>query len=261
MNSLLRNALQRVRFVAQRAGYTINKAEAFAFPDQRELMAHRDVRTVFDVGANNGSVVKQYRKLFPGSTIHCFEAIPELAEKIRNRFPDDPEIKVYPVAVAEAPGRRQFNVNTSVVTSSLLRSSMENIPSSYRSIQNAARVIDVECVTIDAICKSQSIPDIDILKMDIQGGELAALRGASGMLANAAIQLIYTEVWFLPFYDNQPLFGDICHFLAKFDYALQAIYNVGFSGTTGRMTWADAIFVAPQLKDRSSELLKAKHGA
>lgn len=81
------------------------------------------------------------------------------------------------------------------------------------------------------------------------------------MLTGAVIELIYTEVWFLPFYENQPLFGDISNFLTKFGYSLYGIYNAGFSGSTGRMTWADAIFVSPQIRSRAYGLLKAKHGA
>lgn len=260
MNNLLRNVLQKARFWAQRAGYTVNKAEAFAFPDQAELMQGRDVRIIFDVGANRGSIAGEYRSLFPDSTIHCFEPIPELAEQIKGRFSGDRAVKVYPVALAESSGRRQFNINKSVDTSSLLRSRVEDTPSSYRSILSTSRIIDTELAAIDALCKSQSISSIDILKMDIQGGELSALRGATDMLANAAVKLIYSEVWFLPFYDNQPLFGDICHFLSGFGYTLHSIYNVSFSGSTGRLIWADAIFVSPELKERSLDILKTKHG-
>lgn len=261
MNQLLRNTLQMIRFLAERSGYKINKAEAFAFPDQAELIGVRDVETIFDIGANNGSITATYRKMFPSSTVYCFEALPELSDRLETRFAEDEKIIVCPIAIADSIGKRQFHVNISVDTSSLLRSSIESIPLSYRSIQTAEKVINVECRTIDSICRSRSISKIDILKMDIQGGELAALHGASNMLTGAVIELIYTEVWFLPFYENQPLFGDISNFLTKFGYSLYGIYNAGFSGSTGRMTWADAIFVSPQIRSRAYGLLKAKHGA
>ena len=261
MNKLVRNALQRARFFAQRSGFAINRAEAFAFPDQAELMSDRDVRIIFDIGANNGSTVAEYRKLFPESTVHCFEAIPGLVVKIKDRFSADNNVKVHPVAVDESPGNRHFHVNRNIDTSSLLRSSVESIPSSYRSIQSPTKIIEVDCQTIDSVCSEESVSRIDILKMDIQGGELGALRGAAKMLANAAVDLIYSEVWFLPFYDDQPLFGDICSFLAQFGYSIHGIYNVGISGGTGRMTWADSIFVSPELRGRSREILRTKHGA
>ncbi|WP_293676995.1 FkbM family methyltransferase [uncultured Phenylobacterium sp.] len=51
------------------------------------------------------------------------------------------------------------------------------------------------------------LPDIDFLKMDIQGAELMALQGGEARLARCvAIQL---EVSFVPLYENQPSFGEI----------------------------------------------------
>lgn len=51
------------------------------------------------------------------------------------------------------------------------------------------------------------VPDLDYLKMDIQGAELMALEGGEARLARCvAIQL---EVSFMPLYENQPSFGDI----------------------------------------------------
>jgi len=51
------------------------------------------------------------------------------------------------------------------------------------------------------------LPDLDFLKMDIQGGELAALEHGEARLARCvAIQL---EVSFVPLYEGQPGFGQI----------------------------------------------------
>ena len=50
------------------------------------------------------------------------------------------------------------------------------------------------------------LPRIDLLKIDIQGGELAAFRGGSDKLARALC--IQTEVAFVPIYRDQPLFAD-----------------------------------------------------
>lgn len=51
------------------------------------------------------------------------------------------------------------------------------------------------------------LPDLDFLKMDIQGGELMALEHGQARLAQcAAVQL---EVSFTPLYEHQPTFGEI----------------------------------------------------
>jgi FkbM family methyltransferase len=58
------------------------------------------------------------------------------------------------------------------------------------------------------------LPRIDWLKIDIQGGELAAFRGGADKLSR--VLCVQTEVAFVPIYRNQPLFADQ-------DAALQAL--------------------------------------
>ena len=42
-------------------------------------------------------------------------------------------------------------------------------------------VIDVQTTTVDAFCREHNIAKIDILKMDVEGGELQVLRRATGI--------------------------------------------------------------------------------
>lgn len=51
------------------------------------------------------------------------------------------------------------------------------------------------------------IAALDLLKIDVQGSELAVFNGASEHLKRAVA--VHTEVCFLPLYKDQPLFGDL----------------------------------------------------
>jgi hypothetical protein len=53
----------------------------------------------------------------------------------------------------------------------------------------------------------KGLPDLDFLKMDIQGGELAALQSGPERLARCA--MVQLEVSFVPLYEGQPTFGEI----------------------------------------------------
>ncbi len=51
------------------------------------------------------------------------------------------------------------------------------------------------------------IGDVDLLKIDIQGSELAVFRNGRDRLSAAVA--VHTEVSFIPLYDNQPTFGAV----------------------------------------------------
>ena len=100
---------------------------------------------------------------------------------------------------------------------------------------------NVTTETIDEFCNDHKIECIDILKMDIQGAELLALKGATKLLADKKIRLIYTEAYFRRQYNNQPLFHEISAFLAQYGYYLQDIYSPIYGN--GKIAWCDAIFL------------------
>ena len=99
----------------------------------------------------------------------------------------------------------------------------------------------VNTETIDSFCSIHKIDKIDILKMDIQGAELLALKGAIKLLEEKKIGLIYTETYFRRQYNNQPLFHEISKFLADYGYYIQDIYSPIYG--KGSIAWCDAIFL------------------
>ena len=73
-----------------------------------------------------------------------------------------------------------------------------------RPLAQVTRRIPMETRRLDDIAE---IGHLDFLKIDIQGGELAALRGGAQKLAGAVA--IQTEVSFVTLYKEQPAFGDV----------------------------------------------------
>ena len=78
------------------------------------------------------------------------------------------------------------------------------------------------------------------MKLDLQGAELQALRGATSMLTN--VRVILCEVNFVPRYDNCSLFHEIASFLAQQGFMLHRLYDIR-SLPTGAWEMGDAIFV------------------
>jgi FkbM family methyltransferase len=107
---------------------------------------------------------------------------------------------------------------------------------------------------------------VDLLKLDIQGAELMALRGASRRLEETAA--IHCEVGFQPIYLGQPLFGDIHAFLVERGFVLIDLLIPGRyhhlvppgRQNPDRLLWADAVYfraVGPKSIGAAQALLAA----
>lgn len=106
----------------------------------------------------------------------------------------------------------------------------------------------------------------DVLKIDIQGGELRVLRGAKKILAGGAL-FVETEVSFFERYEGQPVFRDIESFLADYGFEFidfhrmkryrhvnsASIANLGLGRgqRAGRLAFADAFFMLREAEARA----------
>jgi transketolase len=130
-------------------------------------------RVVLDVGANAGFVaLRMARRLQRGGVVHAFEPVPSThRELLANIELNGLGARVIPHARAlgEAPGSVKFYVpafHGSVAASARpLFATEEN------------RELSVEMTTLDAFAASAGLEHIDVIKCDVEGAELLALRG------------------------------------------------------------------------------------
>lgn len=212
------------------------KRDVFAV---KKSLLGNSVNVIFDVGANRGDVAQTYNSIFPDAAIYAFEPFPESFNTLQQRFGKNKRVSCYQKAVAENNESKVFYVNKNVDTNSLLKPQNTGL-SSDKQVENLSR-IEVETITLDDFCGAHKIDTIDILKMDIQGGEFNALRGAQSLLKDRRVSLVYSEAYFIEQYEQQPLFHDISKLLFQYGYVLQDIYNPIYG--KGNIAWADVVFV------------------
>ena len=212
-----------------------------ALVDQRRLLQDHPVRVVVDVGANLGDTVRQYRAEFPGATIHAFEPFPAVCRQLVERFADDARIRVHESAVTDTAGTRRFYVNEVHYGNSLFPIHPQSADwTGTAASKRPDQTIDVQAVTLDEFCSAEGLGEVDLLKVDIQGGEALALEGAARLLGRRAVRIVYLEVLFAPLYDGQAYFCDVARVLDRHGYHLFGLYNL-VHGPDG-LGWADAIF-------------------
>jgi FkbM family methyltransferase len=227
---------------------------ADSFRAQQLLLRRQTPRTIFDVGANKGQTALTYARLFPAARLYCFEPFPDSLETFRERCGHLHQVEACCLAVADRAGKRRFFANACATMNSLLP--LAEGASHYIDGDKTGRrgVVEVETTTIDAFCAERHIERIDILKLDIQGGELMALHGARQMLAGKKIGLIYTEVLFGRLYEGQGNFHEICGWLAGFNFQVFGLYNFHY-GPNHMLSWGDAIFIGPALQQQLTPVI------
>ena len=213
---------------------------------QLRIFANAPSLSVVDAGAHHGQTTAEYLKYFPGSRVIALEPEPEnftIARQTLAPFGD--RVELLPCALAETDGNVSLRRTSHSGAHSLLEVGDMRY---YDAPVETLAPIEVQGVSLDSLCASHRLDQLDILKMDIQGAELMALRGAGGLLDRQAIGLIALEVLFQPLYRDQPTFWDIADHLRSRGYALQGIHDQRHHAVNHAvLRWADAVFVAPRL--------------
>jgi FkbM family methyltransferase len=237
------------RDLFRRAGIDVRRYRPSAFDGfaaQRLLLRASDCRVVFDVGAYEGEVTAAYAEAFPEAAVHAFEPFPPTYQRLSERFQEYSNIHLINAAVSSRKGEAVFHVNKQASTNSLLPR-----PASGRRYfaQNgaASHAITVPTITLDEYCAEQEIPPPDILKLDIQGNELEALRGAEQLLCSGDVSLIYTEVMFVPHYEGSVLFNTLSSHLNERGYTLFNLYDLHWA-SMGQLRFGDALFVSDRIR-------------
>jgi FkbM family methyltransferase len=122
-----------------------------------------------DVGAHVGSIVACVLQRDPSVAVIAVEAVPEKAIALKRNFPN---IVVHECAAGERQGLASFHINTKASGYSSL--------SSTGYSQEHVRVIEVQLRPLDSIISS---PNVEVIKIDVEGGELGVVIGAKHLIS------------------------------------------------------------------------------
>ncbi len=211
---------------------------------------------IIDGGCHVGRFALDALDTFPRARVLAFEPDPESFASAARNTASRPEIQILNCALGETAGRAEFFRGPKTATNSLLpRPSGEEQPY-YPPDAALVGGSFVDVVKLETICSDHGIGHIDLLKLDLQGGELAALRGAAELLRSHAISALIVEIVFIRKYEAQPLLWEIWRYLESFDYSLYSLEEVkiGLYGSAaaglrqGQWNQGDAIFISGELR-------------
>ncbi|MEO6729270.1 MAG: FkbM family methyltransferase [Candidatus Dojkabacteria bacterium] len=114
---------------------------------------------VFDVGGYLGQSTADVHEKF-GSKVYVFEPVKEYADKISERFKGNENIFVYPFALSDKNETTTINL-------------FDDKTSTFKSGQG--QTLDIESVRISEFIKENKIKKIDLIEINIEGGEYSLL--------------------------------------------------------------------------------------
>jgi FkbM family methyltransferase len=233
------------RFVSYCGYELIRKKIANDSDDPYEILSRiidpKSVKVVVDAGASLGDTSEKFSDFFPNSKVYAFEPYPPFLTKLEEKAKNNENIIVEPFALGRKSEKNFLNVNQSEGTNSLLKS-RDDAREIYGSLIAQQGSIEVDTKTLELWSKEKNIQAIDILKLDLQGGELDALNGAKELFASGKIKVVICEVMFSECYETQANWTEIVSFLESFDLELFNFYQPFFQH--GRIIQADLIFLA-----------------
>lgn len=134
-------------------------------PTILQRLLSRDSRGV-DVGSHIGSFLSLLKKYAPDGRHVAFEASVAKSRWLKRRFPD---VDVFSSAVADETGKALFEENYA-------QSGYSHVVRHENQVARNASIYEVTLCRLDDILLDSG--KVDLIKLDIEGGELAALRGA-----------------------------------------------------------------------------------
>lgn len=204
---------------------------------------------IFDVGAHIGQTLDLYIKEFNNFKIYSFEpfykSFKVLSQKSSNYsfassynfgFSDKKEsAKFYSYIAPNDDDYSQMNSLFKQKDKSLSEWGFEEIGEINEEI--------CEFDTIDNFCNNNSITNIDLLKIDVQGAEYKVLKGATQLLKSKKIKTIILEIIIASNYENLWKLSDYIDYFEKLDYELYGLYNFSY-GVNNNLLQLDAIFIS-----------------
>lgn len=212
--------------------------ELLSLTRNRRWLSEMRIATVIDVGSNTGQFISAIRHLFPDARIFGFEPVPATFAKLEQSYGLKPNIELFNVAAGAASGNAVMQVSAFSESSSLLPMAATHVQEfPWTGVEEQ---VDVPIRPLDEVLANDLQGPV-LLKIDVQGFELAALEGAKRTLPLTDIILI--ELSLVPLYEGEPSFADIHQFLVQHGFVYKGSWHQLCSPRDGRPLQQDAIFI------------------
>jgi len=194
-------------------------------------------RTIIDGGANVGQFARAASQTFPAAKIYSFEPLPDVVETLQRNLSDLPSHQVFRSALGNTDGEIEFRRNSYNQSSSILPVGEHRLPA-MKGISEKEK-LRVPIGRLDTLLANSQLTSPILLKLDLQGYELEALKGAEQLLDKCHSVLL--EAAFEEMYEGEPLFDEVLGYLRRYGFRFIRPVHMA-DDAQGKILQIDALF-------------------
>lgn len=198
----------------------------------------KGLRTVVDIGANRGQFTLAVRRWGRNAQVIAFEPLQLAASIFQNIFKEDRKVIFHQAAIGQKSGEAKIHVSAADDSSSLYPFSP--IQEQLFPGTSEVRTELVKIGPLSNFVKPDEITAPAMLKLDVQGYELEALKGCENLLG--CFNYVYVECSFVELYIGQASADEVVSWLQQREFRLNGVYNIDYD-RNGRAVQGDFLFL------------------
>jgi FkbM family methyltransferase len=224
-----------IKRAANRAGYDIK----YYHPYYDALLKNYGIKTVIDIGANDGQFATDLHRRAPEAKIYSFEPLQDAFRSLCKNMSDVKNFTAFNFALGDASGKTEINRSSFSPSSSLLSMSSLHKKLYPKSAGSVKEQITVK--RLDDMNNEIKIVGGLLIKMDVQGYEGKVIDGGKQMLKKA--EVVIAETSFVSLYENQPLFADIHDLMKSLGFSYRGNTEKHWNNATGEPMYENSVFI------------------
>lgn len=205
---------EKVKSLIWSLGWEIKKRNREAEAKENLWLQNLEIKTVLDIGANDGGFAKHIRSILPTAQIYSFEPLKDCFQSLQAHFAEDSKFQAINLALGSQAEHVTIYRSSSSPSSSLLPMADLHKQAFPHTSGQCEEIIEV--VKLDDLAAKLDIELPLLLKIDVQGFETEVIIGGLDTLKQTSILIL--EMSLEKLYEGQELF----------DSMYRRLYDLGF---------------------------------
>ena len=189
---------------------------------------------ILDVGGNLGDWSRMALAVFPTAHFLLIEPQVETQDSLNRFCSEFPNVSWVMAGAGATNDHRYLSVGSDLGASSFL-------PRVDDALVRAGKQRQVEIITVDDLLRRRGMGAPELVKMDIQGFEIEALKGSQTLFGKT--ELFILEASLYPFYETMPIVSELVAFMHERGYELYDVpgyFRRPLDGAVGQLDLAFA---------------------